>query len=217
MTGKNKSLVTQLSYQYPNHKTLNKHEVKPLDNLFRSLKDDRDWIAFCKILYLYFEGVFSLTEFCKIYDEKFSSKLKQEIKDEIEKLLPTRDQNRRGLSNLLKPWNDTENQTFEKIPNSSYYKIEDGFPIPTCTRKMMEEIYFKNINDQYLSLATGSENFKFKFRNTNEEQIYKTEDKMYDLDTQIDNIQKSFRLVAQQCDIFETLSEADQLKYRFPT
>ena len=188
MTGKNKSLVTQLSYQYPNHKNLNKHEVKPLDNLFRSLKDDRDWIAFCKILYLYFEGVFSLTEFCKIYDEKFSSKLKQEIKDEIEKLLPTRDQNRRGLSNLLKPWNDTENQTFEKIPNSSYYKIEDGFPIPTCTRKMMEEIYFKNINDQYLSLATGSENFKFKFRNTNEEQIYKTEDKMYDLDTQIDNI-----------------------------
>lgn len=70
--------------------------MKPLDNFFRSLKDDKDWVNFCKILFLYFEGVFSLTEFCKLYEDKFSTKLKQEIKDEIEKLLPTRDANRRA-------------------------------------------------------------------------------------------------------------------------
>lgn len=122
-------------------------------------------------------------EFFKLFEAKFGSKVRQDIKDEIEKLLPTRDMNRRTQSNLLKPWNDIENQTFERLPDSSYYRISDGFPIPTCTRKMMEEIYFTNINDQYLSLATGSENFKFKFRNTNEEGIYKTEDKMYELDT----------------------------------
>lgn len=87
------------------------------------------------------------------------------------------------LSNLLKAWNDIENQKFEQLPNSSYYKIEEGFPIPTCTGKMMDEIYYSNINDQYLSLATGSENFKFKFRNFAEEIVYKTEDKMYELDT----------------------------------
>lgn len=154
-----------------------------MDNLFKSLKDERDWISFCKILYLYFEGVFTLTELFKLLEDKFGNKIKPEIRDEIEKLLPTRDQNRRAVSSLLKPWNDIDNQTFEKIPDSSYYKIEEGFPIPTCTRKMMEEVYWKNINDRYLSLATGSENFKFKFRNTNEENIYKTEDKMYELDT----------------------------------
>lgn len=77
--------------------------------MFKSLKDEKDWVLFCKLLFLYFEGVFSLTEFYKLYEEKFNNKLKQEIKDEIEKLLPTRDQNRRALSNLLKPWNDTEN------------------------------------------------------------------------------------------------------------
>lgn len=183
LTGKNKSLVMQINYSYPTLKNIKSNDIRPLDNLFKSLKDEKDWIAFCKLLYLYFEGVFSLSEFSKMYEEKFNNKLKQEIKDEIEKLIPTRDQNRRALSNLLKPWNDTENQTFEKIPDSSYYKIEEGFPIPTCTKKMMEEVYWKNINDQYLSLATGSENFKFKFRNTNEELIYKTEDKMYELDT----------------------------------
>lgn len=134
----------------------------------------------------------------------------------MEKLLLTRDKNRRIFSNLLKPWNDTENQKYEKIPNSSYYRIGEEFPIPTCTRKQMEEVYFKNINDQYLSLATGSENFKFKFRNTNEDSIYKNEDKLYELDTQIENIQRSLEIITTQCTRFEALSEAEQAKYKFP-
>ena len=99
----------------------------------------------------------------------------------MDKLLPTRDINRRNLSNLLKAWNDTENSTFEKYQDSTYYKIDEGFPIPTCTMKMTDEVYYKNLNDVYLSLATGSENKKF--RNTNEDKIYTIEDKMYEYDT----------------------------------
>ena len=128
-----------------------------------------------------------------MYDDKFQQKLKQEIKDEMDKLLPTRDINRRNLSNLLKAWNDTENTTFEKVADSSYYKIDDAFPIPTCTMKMSDPVYYSNLNDVYLSLATGSENKKF--RNTNEDKIYTIEDKMYEYDTQIDNIQKSYNIV----------------------
>ena len=107
--------------------------------------------------------------------------MRSDLKDEVTKLLPTRDQNRRFLSSLLKPWNDTENPTFEKITGSSYYRIEEGFPIPNCSTKMKDKVYWGNLNDQYLSLATGSENQKF--RNTNEEIIYKTEDKLYQFDT----------------------------------
>lgn len=209
-------MSSQLSFSYPNLKNIKTNDIRPLDNLFKSLKDEKDWVVFCKILYLYFEGVFSLTEFMVLYEDKYASRLKQEIKDEIEKLIPTRDQNRRALSNILKPWNDTENQTFEKIPDSSYYKIEEGFPIPTCTRKMMFDVYLSNINDQYLSLATGSENFKFKFRNTYEELIYKTEDKIYELDSQIDNITKSYSIVSDQCALFDLLPDDEQAVYRFP-
>jgi len=61
--------------------------------------------------------------------------------------------------------------------------IEEDFPVPTCTGKQIDPIYFLNINDRYLSLATGSENFKFKFRNINEENIYKAEDKLYEVDS----------------------------------
>lgn len=155
--------------------------MKPLDNFFRSIRDEKDWIAFSKLLYLYFEGVLSLKEFFHVYDEKFQQKLKQDIKDEMDKLLPTRDVNRRALSNLLKAWNDTENTTFEKVADSSYYKIHEDFPIPTCTMKMTNSVYHLNLNDLYLSLATGSENKKF--RNTNEDKIYTIEDKIYEYDT----------------------------------
>lgn len=75
----------------------------------------------------------------------------------------------------MNPWNDLDNQAFEKIPDSSYYKIEDEFPIPTCTGKMLNPIFQKNINDRYLSLATGSEkteNSKFAFKNNYEEKIF---------------------------------------------
>jgi len=58
-------------------------------------------------------------------------------------------------------------------------------------------------------LATGSENFKFKFRNHNEENIYKAEDKLYEIDTQIDNIEKSLKIISKECEYFDTLSEAD--------
>lgn len=99
----------------------------------------------------------------------------------MDKLLPTRDINRRNLSSLLKAWNDTENTTFEKVADSSYYRIDEAFPIPTCTTKMSDPVYHENLNDLYLSLATGSENKKF--RNTNEDKIYSIEDKMYEYDT----------------------------------
>ena len=54
--------------------------------------------------------------------------------------------------------------------------------------RQQDEVYFNNLNDRYLSLAMGSENQKF--RNQNEDLIYKTEDKMYLIDTQIDTIEK---------------------------
>jgi hypothetical protein len=46
---------------------------------------------------------------------------------------------------------------------------------------MTNQVYFLNTNDKYLSLATGSENKKF--RNDNEQKIYQAEEKMYELDS----------------------------------
>lgn len=57
LSGKNKSLLNVHALNFKHFK----HDLKPLDNLFKSLKDDRDWSSFCKMLYLYIEGVLSHT------------------------------------------------------------------------------------------------------------------------------------------------------------
>lgn len=84
-----------------------------------------------------------------------------------------------------------ENQPFEKIsPESSYYRIDDrdgDFPIPTCTAKMSDEIYMNNLNDYYLSLATGSEkaenNQAYSIKNQYADKLFHNEDKLYERDT----------------------------------
>ena len=200
-----------------NKRAINRYELKTVDNFFRSVKDEKDWDAFCRLFYGYFEGIYSLSDFFKLYDEKFYAKVKPEVREEVVKLLQTRDQSRRAQSNLLKPWNDHENQTFEKIPDSSYFKIDDDFPIPTCSAKMIDEVYHKNINDRYLSLAIGTENFKFRFRNQNEENVYKAEDNLFVCETQIDNIKRSYRIVSQILVEFNAMSEAEQASFKFPT
>jgi len=42
-TGKNKSLSLQLTYSYPSLKNVKSNDIRPLDNLYKSLKEDKDW------------------------------------------------------------------------------------------------------------------------------------------------------------------------------
>ena len=145
---------------------------------------------------MYFEGVFSLREYHTLYTLKFGSKLKQDVRDELEKLLPTRNANRRALSALLRQWNDLDNnQLFDKIsPTQSYYKISEAFPLPTCTAKLREDLYKDNLNDKYLAIGTerAENTTNHKIQNIFSEKLFHNEDKLYEKDTQIDNIKKTY-------------------------
>lgn len=190
---KKKAMVCAISslLSHSSKSGINKNELKVFENLFKSLRDVKDQYMFCKLLHIYFAGVLSLREFVTLYDSKFAARLRQEVKDEVEKLLPTRNASRRLQSTLIKPWNDLENQAFEKIsPDSSYYRIDEkdgNFPIPTCTAKMLNPVYRDNLNDRYLSLATGSEktetNQQHNIKNQFAEKLYQNEDRLYDKDT----------------------------------
>jgi len=122
----------------------------------------------------------------------------------LDRLLQSRDQSRRAHSNLLKPWNDLESR-FERVGESSYFKIEDDFPNPTASYKMMVDVYHKNINDKYKSVSTGSENKNY--RNTNEESMYKNEDKLFELDMLLDNLERCVKIAWGELSEFEGLPE----------
>jgi len=76
LTGKNKSLINQFNFTFPNQKNINRNELRPLENLFKSTKEEKDWSTFCKMLFLYFEGVTSISELILLFDDKFQTKLK---------------------------------------------------------------------------------------------------------------------------------------------
>lgn len=75
MLRKHKSFMSSFSQQHPNQKSINKHELKTLDTFVKSIKDDKDWFAFCKLFQLYFDGIISWREFGKLYNEKFCTKV----------------------------------------------------------------------------------------------------------------------------------------------
>ena len=86
-----KSIITELSTNYPStYKDLNKNEIKTFENLHKQIRSDVDWHDFVKIFFLYLEGVINLKDMFTLFDEKFAYKLKDELKLEIEQLLPTR-------------------------------------------------------------------------------------------------------------------------------
>ena len=105
-------------------KELNKAEIKIFDNLHKAIRNDEEWLEFSKFFMLYLDGVISINDMFVLFEDKFGHKIKEELKNEIEILLPTRDHNRRLQSDILRPWNDLENQKFEKMQDSSYYKID---------------------------------------------------------------------------------------------
>jgi histone deacetylase complex regulatory component SIN3 len=193
---------------------VNKNELKVFDTLFKCLKDEKDWAAFLKLLKIYFDGILVREQFFILFHDKFGNKIRADIMEELDRLLQTRDQSRRMHSALLKPWNDLENQTFERVGESSYFKIDDNHPNPTATQKMMYSVYNDNVNDKYKSFSTGSENKNY--RNTNEESMYKNEDKLFEFDMIIDNLQKCYDLALSEIDGFDNLDEESKAQYRFP-
>jgi histone deacetylase complex regulatory component SIN3 len=195
-----------------------------IENLFKCLRDHKDQANFCKLLKIYFDGVLNLRDFVTLFNGRYLARLQPQVKDEIEKLLPTRNASRRGVSLLIKPWNDLDHQAFEKIsPDSSYYRIDDrdGFPIPTCTAKELDPVFKANLNDRYLSLATGSEKAETRgatesVKNQYADRLYQNEDRLYEKDTQIDNIRKTYYRVCQVLEEFQAMTEGEQAVFKFP-
>ena len=50
------------------HKNINKNEARVFENLFKSLRDEKDKQNFAKLLKIYYEGILSLKDFVMLYN-----------------------------------------------------------------------------------------------------------------------------------------------------
>lgn len=54
------------------------------------------------------------------------------------------------------------------------------------------------LNDVYTSLPQGSESFKFKFKNSYEEILFRVEDEIYKTDHEISNYEKTMKTLEEE-------------------
>jgi len=102
----------------------------------------------------------------------------------MQTIIAMRDNARRQNNPLLKPLSEIDLTQFKKSDNvtPSYYRLPEDFPMPVCSGRYLNQTAIAVLNDGFCSITTGSENFKFKQKNLNEDLLFKNEDDMYSVD-----------------------------------
>jgi histone deacetylase complex regulatory component SIN3 len=115
-------------------------------------------------------------------------------------MVSNRDNTRRHHNLLCKPFSEFDISHFKKI-SYSYYEMPSDFPKPICSGRNVKSIkaLCKLVfNDDFSSLPTGSESFKFKTKNQYEDVLFRIEDEMYKADLEIGNIFSTIKILDEE-------------------
>lgn len=143
-------------------------------------KDLQSYNDILKCIQLYTSGIINLKEFSDVVDKTFSSHGARKEKEKLLKLLASRSGSRRQLSWCCKPTSDLSQARCKRI--GSYLQLPEEYPRIVSTGR--DELLGKELNDHWVSVASGSEDFSFKVsrKNVYEEQLCKCENDRFEHD-----------------------------------
>jgi len=105
-----------------------------------------------------------------------------------------------------------------KCPQSgtSYKQLPPEYPLPKCSNR--SALCEETLNDRWVSVPTGSEDYSFKqFRkNQYEESLFKCEDDRYELDMVIEGNSSALRVLEPLVEKIKAMSFAERTKYKLP-
>lgn len=101
---------------------------------------------------------------------------------QLQGILALRDNSRRHANPLLKPLSEVDLTQFQPQITPSYYQLPADYPMPVCSGRYTCRVSADCLNDAFVSITTGSENFKCKQKNVHEDLLFKNEDDMYSVD-----------------------------------
>lgn len=185
--------------------------------LFDRLKqwcDKRQWMAILKALNLYAQDILTRPELVHSIAEilgdkpgaddfyqRFRTALQYE--DGEEKLLV------QGTGGYYAYITNVDLSTTPPV-TTSYRALPSSVPIPSCSgRTALGDL---TLNDQFISIPTGSEDFSFKSlrRNIYEENLFRCEDERYELDMIIENNNAVIQLLQPIADQLQNMSVEQQ-------
>merc|ERR1719424_280357 len=104
-----------------------------------------------------------------------------------------------------------------KKHGTSYRILPDDYVQPNCSgRGPLEQLV---LNDQFVSVATGTEdlNFKTMRKNQYEESIFRAEDERFELDTTIETNMATLHFLRPIKAELDTMTEPEKRRYKLPT
>ena len=177
--------------------------------------DKEQWFEFVKCLDLFCQEVISRQELLDLVKDLFEDE-NLEIYDQFTQVLTDRGVVENPMEEVWfsMPLSEIDFSQCRKC-TPSYRALPSGYPIPPCSeRSSMEQSV---LNDNWVSVPTGSEDFAFKNarKNVYEEQLFKCGDDRFEIDMVIESNASTIRLLEPLAKEIETLRKDKSSPFQF--
>ena len=167
---------------------------------------DKCYMDFLKCLGLYVQDVLTANELVTVLEDMMGAPDVRDVFDELKLFLGIRD----GPATKYRFNVPISEIDFANCPHSgiSYRSLPRDYPLPTCTGRT--ELCDQTLNDEWVSVPSGSEDFSYTHyrKNQYEESLFKCEDDRYELDMLIETNASTMRIMQA------ILEEADKDRSR---
>lgn len=167
---------------------------------------------FLKLIHLYTRGVFTVVE-TLLALEFFFPMDSGDLPYEVKRMIVQRESARRKYSYFCCNFAQLDYSNSARN-GSSYLHLPKDYPIASCTGRIQSDK--ENLNDKWVSIPQGSEDFSFKHmrKNVYEENLFKCEDERFELDMVIENNRSTINVLEPLAEEISKLSPEDKKNFK---
>ncbi|KAK9172614.1 Sin3 like paired amphipathic helix containing protein [Cryptosporidium meleagridis] len=167
---------------------------------------------FLKLIHLYTRGVLTVVE-TLLALEFFFPMDSGDLPYEVKRMIVQRESARRKYSYFCCNFAQLD-YTNSARNGSSYLHLPKDYPIASCTGRIQSDK--ENLNDKWVSIPQGSEDFSFKHmrKNVYEENLFKCEDERFELDMVIENNRSTINALEPIAEEISKLSPEDKKNFK---
>ncbi|KAF7458954.1 Sin3 like paired amphipathic helix containing protein [Cryptosporidium felis] len=167
---------------------------------------------FLKLIHLYTRGVLTVVE-TLLALEFFFPMDSGDLPYEVKRMIVQRESARRKYSYFCCNFAQLDYSSSARN-GSSYLHLPKDYPIASCTGRIQSDR--ENLNDNWVSIPQGSEDFSFKHmrKNVYEENLFKCEDERFELDMVIENNRSTINVLEPIAEEISKLSPEERKNFR---
>ncbi|EEA04881.1 transcriptional regulatory protein SIN3, putative [Cryptosporidium muris RN66] len=188
-------------------------DYRIFEEVYVAMGDNKRYYSdFLKLIYLYTRGVLTVVE-TLLALECFFPMDSGDLPYEVKRMIVQREAARRKYSYFCCNFAQLDYSKCARNGNS-YLHLPDDYPIAICTGRIDSDR--QNLNDNWVSIPQGSEDFSFKHmrKNVYEENLFKCEDERFELDMVIENNRSTIHILEPIAEQISKLSIEEKKRFK---